>query len=172
MNVKQEQFCREYLIDLNAAQAAIRAGYSKRSARTIGHRLLTNDDVQATISKLKADRSREVGVDAQWVLKRLVRIADFDIRKLFDNEGNLLPIKQLDEDTALALASIDIGEITNGDGFISQTKKVKAIDKRAALELIGRHVGMFVDKVETKITEGQVTIYLPDNGRDASQGAN
>lgn len=163
---KQERFCQEYLIDLNATQSAIRAGYSAKTAHSHGPRLLENVGVRDFISELKSVRSEATGIKAKWVLDRLANIADFDIRKLFDENGNLLPINQLEPETAFALSSIDIGEMTTGDDFISLTKKIKAADKIKALELIGRHLGMFTERIEHTGGTSNVMIYIPDNGRD------
>ena len=73
---KQEMFCREYVIDLNSAAAARRAGYSERSARITGHRLLTKDDIRRRISELQVGQSKRTQVDADFVVERLRAIAD------------------------------------------------------------------------------------------------
>lgn len=170
MTPKQEQFCREYLVDLNATQAAIRAGYSARTANREGTRLLSKVDIQTEVSRLKLKRSEATDIDARWVIDRLSKIADFDMRKMFDGDGNVLPINQIDDDTAYALASVDIGELTSGDDFLTQTKKFKAADKIKALELLGKHLAMFTDRVEQTGNTGNVVIYIPDNGRDKTHG--
>ena len=68
---KQEMFCREYLIDLNATQAAIRAGYSVKTANRIAAQNLSKLDIQNRIAELKAKRNEDVGIDADYVLRRL-----------------------------------------------------------------------------------------------------
>lgn len=171
MTPKQERFCQEYLIDLNATQAAIRAGYSTKTATKIASENLTKPDVKSRLQELMASRAEATDIDAQWVLKRLAKIADFDIRKMFDDNGNLLPIKLIDEDSAYAIAAIDIGELTSGEDFLTQTKKFKAADRLKALELIGKHLAMFTDRVEQTGNAGNVVIYIPDNGRDRQNGS-
>ena len=73
---KQERFCQEYVVDLNSAAAARRAGYSERSARITGHRLLTKDDIRRRISELQVGQSKRTQVDAHFVVERLRAIAD------------------------------------------------------------------------------------------------
>lgn len=160
MTPKQNQFCREYLIDLNSTQAAVRAGYSKRTATKIGSENLTKPDIQAKLLELITQRSERTDVDADRVLGRLVTIANFDPRRLFDEEGNMIQPHQLPEDVAKVVTGIEYGKFG---------VRIKIADRLKALELLGRHLGMFTDRIETKITEGRVTIYLPDNGRQPTK---
>lgn len=155
MTPKQEQFCREYLIDLNATQAAIRAGYSAKTANREGSRLLTKPEIQTKVAELMAERTHRTERDADEVLRRLWLIVEADLRKVFHPDGTMLSPAELPEDLAAALASIKIGE----------TFEVKANDRLKALELLARHYGMFVERVEYT-GQPQVQIYLPDNGRD------
>jgi phage terminase small subunit len=74
LTAKQEMFCKEYLIDLNGAQAAIRAGYSKDSARIEASRLLTNDNIQQYLQELKAKREEKLEINALWVLNQAVKV--------------------------------------------------------------------------------------------------
>lgn len=75
---KQERFVEQYIVDLNATQAAIRAGYSPHTARQQGDRLLTNVDVSAAVAAKQAKRSEATGITAAWALERLKREAEFD----------------------------------------------------------------------------------------------
>lgn len=88
LNDKQTAFCREYLIDLNGTQAAIRAGYSERTANRIASQLLTKLDVQAFITKLKNDRNQRVETDYDWVLTKAKESFLFNAQQVRDNEGN------------------------------------------------------------------------------------
>lgn len=85
---KQEQFCREYLIDLNATQAAIRAGYSEKTANEQGARLLANVSVSSTIAKLRADREQRTEITADWVLKEAAESYKFNKKPAVDALGN------------------------------------------------------------------------------------
>src|SRR5919197_2742959 len=86
---KQARFCAEYLIDLNATQAAIRAGYSPRTANEQGARLLAHVSIAAAISQAKQAQAERTGITADRVLQEIARLAFVDIRKLFDAEGRL-----------------------------------------------------------------------------------
>lgn len=90
---KQELFCREYLKDLNATQAAIRAGYSEKTARATGSENLSKPDIADRIAELKAERNEEVGIDAAYVLRRLTEIDQMDVLDILLANGELKPIK-------------------------------------------------------------------------------
>jgi phage terminase small subunit len=143
MAPKQERFVEEYLVDLNATQAAIRAGYSERTAHEIGHQNLSKVEIQEALQTAFAARSKRVEVDQDWVVRRLARIADLDLRKLFAADGTPRPIHELPEDVAGAIASIHVvkrkGE---AEGY-----RVRLPDRIRALDLLGRHLGMFRDRV-------------------------
>lgn len=170
MTPKQEAFVREYLIDLNATQAAIRAGYSAATAYSQGQRLLKDVEISAAIEKAMAERSMRTNITQDQVVRELARIGFVDIRKVvtwtngatgFDEDEAeetgevrisvanfvmLTPSDEIDAETAAAISEI------------SQTKdgalKVKLHDKRAALVDLGRHLGMFKDKVEVTGKDG------------------
>jgi phage terminase small subunit len=160
---KQERFVAEYLVDLNATQAAIRAGYSAKTARSIGHELLTKPDIQDAITTGRATLAEKTGITQERVLKEYARLGFLDIRKAFDENGHLKPISELDDDTAAAIAGIDIvenqcGAEISADGIRtveSYTKKLKIADKKGALDSIARHLGMFNDSLTLK---GRLTL--------------
>jgi phage terminase small subunit len=93
LNAKQERFCCEYVIDCNATQAAIRAGYSRRTASSIGEELLRKPEVSAKISELKAGINEKLALDADFVLSKLIAIAGFSINKIADFDGQISPIQ-------------------------------------------------------------------------------
>lgn len=169
LNLKQQRFVDEYLIDLNATQAAIRAGYSANGAEVQGHRLLSYANVAAAVEKALQKRAERTGITADRVLAELARIGFADIRKVVNwfsqtnvaaiddddmeamvedgsvrfavaNQVELVSSAEIDDDTAAAIA--EIGQSATG------ALKVKFHDKRAALVDIGRHLGMFKDRVE------------------------
>lgn len=170
MTPKQQRFVEEYLIDLNATQAAIRAGYAASGARTEGARLLADADIAAAVDQAMAERSMRTNITQDRVLRELARIGFVDIRKVvtwtngaagFDEQEAedtgevrisianfvmLTPSDQIDPETAAAISEV------------SQTKdgalKVKMHDKRGALVDIGRHLGMFKDRVEVTGKDG------------------
>lgn len=157
---KQATFVSEYLIDLNATQAAIRAGYSANTAQEQSSRLLSNVMVAAAIEKAMEARSARTEITADRVLRELGKIGFSDIRKLFTPGGNLLPVSDLDDDAAACLSSIEITtrKVRGGDDDeVEDVSKVRLWDKRAALVDIGKHLGMFTDKVEHS---GGVTVVV------------
>ena len=168
---KQELFCREYLVDLNATQAAIRAGYSENTASEQGARLLVNVKVQNYIQELKQQRNDRNKIDADYVLKRLVEIDQMDILDILAPSGDFLPIKKWPRTWRTTLSGLDIAIIGSGDTEAIM-KKIKWPDKTKNLELLGKHVSVqaFKEKTETQvsvadelITEMEVTIVGTQN---------
>lgn len=163
---KQERFCNEYLIDLNATQAAIRAGYSESGAAVEGHRLLTNANIQDYISDLNKDRQESTGVSARMVIEELAKIAFSDIRDVLTVDNGLRDISKLDEKTAKAISSIKITEDKSMGEVIGETKEVKFWDKLRALDSLGKHFGIFERDNSQKKTDNVTIFELPNNGRD------
>jgi phage terminase small subunit len=145
MTPKREKFVDEYLIDLNATQAAIRAGYSARTAEWIGPKLLTKSPVQQAIAKRREELRRSTQITQERILLERARLAFFDVRKLLDNTGRPLPIHDLDDDTAAAIAGIDVVNIGNDEVGLGQVIKLKLADKGASLTALERHLGMYKD---------------------------
>lgn len=135
---KQELFAREYLKDLNATQAAIRAGYSEKTAKEQAARLLTNVNVQTFVAELKATRVEQTGIDAAYVLRRLVEIDQMDVLDILLSNGELKPIRDWPKTWRTTLSGMDVTEIA-GD-TPSLLKKIKWPDKVKNLELLGKHV--------------------------------
>ncbi|HAI51401.1 MAG TPA: terminase small subunit [Enterobacteriaceae bacterium] len=131
---KQEMFCHEYLIDLNATQAAIRAGYSDGSARNQAYRLMTNDDILQRIAELNQDRLKRTNIDAEYVLRQAVKLHERcmqEVEPLTDRRGE---------------------EITDEQG-----RTVYGFDAKgavASLKLIGDHISVqaFKQQTTTEIT--------------------
>ncbi len=148
----------EYLIDLNATQAAKRAGYSEKTAYSQGQRLLKDVEIQATIAEARQKLAESAGISAERVLQEYARLGFFDPRKLFHDNGQPKEISELDDDTAAALAGLDLVEIYEGTGpdrkFVGYTKKYKIADKKGALDSIAKHLGMFVDRTEITGKDG------------------
>ena len=143
MTKKQKRFIEEYLIDLNATQAAIRAGYSPDTAKSIGSENLTKPDIQARIAKAMAERSRRTGVNADRVVMELAKIAFVNAKDVINTETATVKADALPEDTA-AIQSVKV-KTFGEDGL---EREIKMADKLKALELLGKHLGMFKDKVE------------------------
>lgn len=143
MSPKQKRFCQEYVIDLNGAQAAIRAGYSKKTARTQANQILTKLDIKSYIAELQNAREKETGISGFKIVRELARLAFVDLRKLYDDQGNLKPIQDLDNETAAALSGVDLEiYVKEGKPGIITTKKVRIHDKTRALEILTKHVDL------------------------------
>lgn len=146
MTAKQKRFCEEYLIDLNATKAAIRAGYSVESAGSIGSENLNKPEMRARIEKSKAERSRRTGINADLVLIELARIGRVNAIDVINmTDASLL--EDASRDDTAAVASVKVKITPTEDGNIVE-REIKLHDKTKALELAGKHLGMFSDKLE------------------------
>jgi phage terminase small subunit len=191
LTAKQQRFVEEYLVDLNATQAAIRAGYSEKTAYSIGQENLNKPEIAAAVEQHMAKRSERTDITADKVLKELAKIGFADIRRAIRwysnatvaavdqdidrqmeeeggvrfavaNQVELVSSSEIDDDTAAAIA--EIGQTSTG------ALKVKFHDKRGALVDIGRHLGMFKDRTVLENPDGSavnpvVIFKLPDNER-------
>ena len=165
---KQELFCREYLIDLNATQAAIRASYSKNTAGSIGGENMQKPEIQARLQELMNERNESTKTDSEYVLKRLREIDELDIIDIMDE--SLMTFKRLSEwpkAWRTSISGLDLQTIISGGGddepIEKLVRKVKWPDKTKNLELIGRHVGVKAwDKEEPKETPQDITINFTD----------
>lgn len=168
MTPKQKRFCEEYIIDLNATQAAIRAGYSKKTAFIIGFENLRKPKIAERISKLVQERSKRTEITADRVLKELAIIGFSDLTDLLEiEEGGLIIAKKFDEiekGKTRALKAIKedriIRENASGDQMVVHDKiRYETWDKPKTLELMGKHLGLFSDEVKHKHS-GQIDTKL------------
>lgn len=146
---KQKRFCDEYLIDLNATQAAIRAGYSARTANEQGARLLANVSVQEYIARKMAERSRRTGVNQDRVVLELAKIAFVKMTDVVNSNGEIKA--DASPDDLSCIESIKYKESDNEFGG-SVEREVKIVSKLKALELLGKHLGMWNDKLDVNVT--------------------
>ena len=162
LNQRQEMFCREYIKDLNGTQAAIRAGYSPRTADRMAYELLKKPEIQAFVLQSKAERVEEVKVDANYVLKRLIEIDEMDVADILDDGGDFLPIRKWPKTWRTTLSGLDIAIINSSD---TETilKKIKWPDKVKNLELLGKHIGVgaFSEKVDHTSSDGSMSPARP-----------
>lgn len=150
LSAKQARFAAEYVIDLNACQAAIRAGYSAKAAETNGPRLLRNAQVAAEVQRLQREKLDASGLTAARVLEEMRRLAFSDVRGFFDAKGNLKEVWELTPEQGAALASVEVikKNITTGDGEIDTIHKIKTWDKPRSLEMLAKHFGLLVEKID------------------------
>lgn len=144
---KQARFVHEYLVDLNATQAAIRAGYKKKNAYQIGSENLRKPQIQAALQEARETQEARTQITADRVLRELARVAFADVTDVTYIEGGhvrLMDSIELTEDQRAAIAYVKEGAFG---------PEVKLNDKIKALELIGKHLGMF-EKTEEQDSQG------------------
>ncbi len=151
---KQKAFCREYIKDLNAAQAAIRAGYSEKSAKEAGYENLTKPHISKFVAELMANRNEEAKIDADYVLKRLIQIDQMDFIDILEEDGSFRPVSKWPKVWRTYLSGIDIAEMSVEGQIAGVLKKIKWPDKVKNLELLGKHINVqaFKDKAEVDVT--------------------
>ncbi|PHM38186.1 terminase [Xenorhabdus mauleonii] len=171
---KQEMFCREYLVDLNATQAAIRAGYSDKTANRTASENLSKPDIQSRIAELKAERNEEVGINAAYVLKRLVEIDQMDVLDILADGGELKAVKDWPKVWRTTLSGMEVLEIGSQD-TAALLKKIKWPDKVKNLELLGKHIAVqaFKEQVDQNVVATHNIMPVPacDNVDDWEQVA-
>ncbi|RAK01614.1 terminase small subunit [Aliidiomarina maris] len=149
---KERLFCYEYPIDKNATKAAKRAGYSANSASKIGWELLQKDKLRDRIDEMMADTFQKLELNRENIIQELLALAMSDIGEMFNPDGTLRPLHEIPAATRRAISAIDVDELFEGKGDdreqIGYTKKLRLWDKPKSLELLGKHLKMFTDKVE------------------------
>ena len=150
LTAKQRQFVAEYLIDLNATQAAIRSGYSKKTAEKIGSENLRKPEIAEHLTASMKARSERTEVTADRVLAEYAKLAFLDPRRFYDSNGGLIPVPLLPADVAAALSSMEVSTERSKDSenpTFADVTKIKFADKKGALDSVARHLGMFNDKL-------------------------
>ncbi len=148
MTKKQKRFVEEYLIDLNATQAAIRAGYSVDSASEIGYENLIKPDIQTAIAKAMAERSKRTGVNQDRVILELARLAFVRMTDIVDDKAKIKTTAT--EDDLSCIEGIKYKQ-SKSDTGTSVEREVKIGSKIKALELLGKHLGMWNDKLDVNV---------------------
>ena len=142
MTAKNEQFCREFMIDMNATQAAIRCGYSPKTANVQASRLLTKPHIKDRIQELKLELQKETGISAIKVITELAKIGFSNIQGYIAGGNLISDISEVTEDQGAAVASIKTTIVGSGKTK-RQEVSIKLHDKVSALEKLGRHLGIF-----------------------------
>ncbi len=162
MTKKQKRFIEEYLIDLNATQAAIRAGYSANTAKEIGCENLTKPNIAEAIAKAMAERSKRTGINQDRVIQELAKIAFVKMTDIIDSEGRIREDAPDEDKACIEAFKYKRSQTENGSGI---EREVKIASKLKALELLGKHLGMFTDKLDLD-TEMELNINI-DYGEKA-----
>jgi phage terminase small subunit len=150
---KQQRFVDEYLIDLNGKQAAIRAGYSAKTAHVQAARLLSKANVAAFVAERMAERSERTEIKQDEVLQELLTLLRSDVRDfVVDEKTGVLDLREGAPETAWrAVSSVKHRTIVKGEGKkreVTHEAEVRLWDKPAALKMAGQHLGLYTEKVE------------------------
>lgn len=160
----------------NATQAAISAGLSAKTAGVTGHKLLKHAEVSALLKQRQTELAKKYELTTDSVIKSLAQAVHFDPRKLYNADGTLKAVHELDEDTAMALSGFEVAE-EKGTGddrgkVIGYTKKVKWLDKNAAREQAMKHLGLYLEDNKQKhpiseLTDDQLSKFIEAKAREA-----
>jgi len=136
---RQERFCLEYVVDLNATKAAIRAGYAEKNAYATGAENLRKPEIKKKIAQLQSEIAKRTEITADMVVRELAAIGFADVRECFDASGNLINPSKLPDSIAKVVAGIDVIEVKKD----VRVKKIKLWNKVQALESLAKHLGMY-----------------------------
>ena len=174
LSPKAELFAAEYIIDLNATQAAIRAGYSEKTAYSQGQRLLKNVEVQRLVQELMNARAERTEITADKVLKELALIGFSNMKRYakWSGEGAYFyDSDELTDDESAAIAEVTskkttrLGKKDEDDDIETVEIKLKLHDKKGALVDIGRHLGMFIERKDIT-SKGESLKYIAGLSED------
>jgi phage terminase small subunit len=161
---KQERFVAEYLVDFNGTQAAVRAGYSERSAREIAHKLLTKDHIQSALSQEKKKIKDKIDITKQDLIKRTLSLIDpnlIDISEKIEKGEEL----SKSEKNSLTMLEKNITIDRENNSRSIEINKFKITDKLKGIELIGRMIGAFDDKLLIDPAEAWQVLFLDTKRR-------
>jgi phage terminase small subunit len=162
LNAKEELFCVEYAKSLDATGSAKKAGYRDCSAASTGHRILQKPAIQDRIRQLRENREKRTNITIDMVITELWQIANSDPGDAYDDNGKLKNIKDMPEHLRKTLQSIETYEDFTEGVAIGEIQKLKFWDKTKALDMLARHLGMYIDLTINKnlninVTEPQST---------------
>ena len=164
---QQRKFAQEYIVDLNATQAAIRAGYSIKTAHIQGSQLIRNPKVSACIQEAMDYRAKRTAITADRVLAEIGKMAFANTQELYDEDGNLIPVQNLPPDIAAAIHSVKISMGPQG----TMLQEIKLHDKKGSLELLGKHLVLFTEKREVTGPNGEPLFADKAQGDDRARKA-
>lgn len=168
LTAKQEKFCQEYLVDLNATQSAIRAGYSIDTAHSIGWENLRKPEIQLRLTELRTELNNQNGNLAQQVIDELKKIGFSNIQDYLEAGNEIRDISAMDRDKAAVISGIKKSKTTFGDGDGNEGEKetveFKMWDKLNALEKLGKHLGIF--EADNKQKKAIITVTVTDGDDD------
>jgi phage terminase small subunit len=166
LSTKMRRFCEEYLIDLNGTQAAIRAGYSERTAKAIASENLTKPDVRQLIKNLRQEAQERNRIQLDELIQTLAAIVRLDPIDIFNENGVVKNLNDMPESARKCITELKLMEISSVDGPIGVLKTIKFSSKLDAIEKLMKHLGGYEkDNEQTKQQIGTV-IVLPNNSRN------
>ena len=150
LDTREERFCHEFVRTLNAAKATILAGYSATGASAQGAELRADPRISHRIAELEAPRLTAADISAESVLRGLNTLANIDVREFFDEHGNIKAVKEWTPEMGAALASFEVVQrnLTAGDDSVDTVLKVKLWDKPKALDVLAKHLGLLVERMQ------------------------
>jgi phage terminase small subunit len=177
LNARQRNFIDEYLVDLNATKAAIRAGYSEKTAHVIGCENLKKPNILSAIQDRRDQLAAKAGVTQERVVEEYAKIAFLDPQLLFDDDGHLLPIQSIPKEVAAAIGGLDVSQRQTSQGEDPEwetVKKIKLIDKKGALDSLARHLGLFERDNKQRLGDALESLLdkIASNGPPKPPGAN
>lgn len=175
LSPKHRIFVAQYVKTRKIAKSAIAAGYSKKTARAAGSRLLRDVNIRASIDASLNKITERAEISAAEVLRELALLATVRIKDAYNEDGTLKSVHEMPEQIQAALASLEVDEIFAGPrGLkrkVGETKKLKVFDKVRSLELLGKHFKLFTDVTELTGKDGgvvNVNLTMPPNGSEAA----
>ena len=164
---RKRKFAREYVVDLNATQAAIRAGYSARTANRLATRLLSDDGIRSLLAQHAKRALAKTELAAGEVVERLSWIGDSDPADFFETGGQLRSIHELPERARKAISSIEVvrRNLESGDGEMEYVYKIKWWDKNKALDLLAKYHKLVSDQPDVNVSgqNVQIVVQFPDH---------
>jgi phage terminase small subunit len=153
LNEQQERFAHEYVVDLNATQAAIRAGYSPKTAASQGERLLRNVEIRQIVEKSQAERLAAVKLTAETTLEAIRRPLAADVRKLFTEKGNVKPLQELSDEEAALIGGFEVilKNAKAGDGVTDEVLKLRLVDRSRYVEMAAKHFSLLTEKLDVNV---------------------
>jgi len=159
-------FAQHYIVKFNGKEAAILAGYSKKTASSQASRLLTHVKVQEFIQFYIKEREQRTEITGDMVVQELAKTAFMKEADFYHDNGEVKKLSELTDEQKASLSSYGFKSISIGDGEYIDVPVFKAQDKTKSLELLGKHFGIFVEKVETKITGNTTVVNIVEDKRD------
>ncbi|WP_320052797.1 terminase small subunit [uncultured Acetobacteroides sp.] len=166
LSPKQRRFCEEYLIDLNATQAAIRAGYSERTAGSIGQENLKKPEIKTFIKNLREEVRERNRIKLDELIQTLAAIVRLDPVDLFNDNGTIKNLSDMPEAARKCITELKLMEISSVDGPIGMMKTIKLTSKLEAIEKLMKHLGGYEKDNEQRKPEIGTVVVLPYNERN------